>query len=140
MNRSLWTTVLIAGAAVGRAAGAPRAAVACGATPCSTATNVCCVTPGDGGMGFAFTCESASTCSAGGNGVALQCAATADCPMGQVCCIDAAGMSSSCATMCGAGGGQLCDPNAPNNGGCPQGTTCQTGQVDALPMSYGTCG
>jgi hypothetical protein len=103
---------------------------------------VCCVTQGggDGGAGFGYVCESAANCM-GGNSVGLQCAGTADCPTGQVCCLNNAGNAASCATMCAGGpGNQLCDPGAPNNGGCPQGTTCTAGGADGLPMNYGTCG
>ena len=72
-------------------------------------------------------------------GVALTCAATADCGTGQVCCLAASGKNSSCAGNCGGKNTQLCDPAAANNGGCPQGTTCKAGGITGLPMTYGSC-
>ena len=57
--------------------------------------------------------------------------------MGQVCCLNNPGNAASCVGNCNAT--QLCDPNAANGGGCPQGNACQAGGINGLPNTYGSC-
>jgi len=85
---------------------------------------------------------------AGGGGdtnvASLKCTASANCTTGQVCCIQntAAGASSECKASCGGGEEQLCDPNAPDGGGCPQSDPCSNDGVGdfGLPKTFGICG
>jgi hypothetical protein len=90
-----------------------------------------------GNGSFTYTCETGTTCS-DPTAVGVQCLATADCPTGDVCCLDANNVAT-CAATCGNGGTQLCDPTAATSG-CPQGVPCQAGGADGLPGTQGTCG
>jgi hypothetical protein len=116
-------------------------ALTCGTLTCTVPGQTCCVTQSGGQPPFTFACENGSTCS-NPNAVALQCTSTADCPATEVCCFQQqqGGGSSQCVAQCGGGGTQLCDPHAPNNGGCPQGQQCNTQGGGGLPGSVGTCG
>jgi hypothetical protein len=82
--------------------------IACGATPCNSATQVCCVTGG------ARTCTSAAGC----RGEVLACSGSNSCPTaGDVCCaVPATGrtgtITSKCETACPMGSQQLCTTNA----------------------------
>jgi hypothetical protein len=82
-----------------------------------------------------------TTCPGPGD-VTLRCAASADCPSGQVCCLEAqqSGGLAQCQSQCN--GAQLCDPSAPSSG-CPQGRQCRTdngGGAPQLPGNIGVCG
>jgi hypothetical protein len=82
--------------------------IACGATPCDSATQVCCVGGGGGGR----TCTSAAGCM----GETLACTGTNSCPAG-ICCLQAAAgrgnaVTSKCEAMCPGGAQQLCTTNA----------------------------
>ena len=136
--------------------GSGGVSIICGTTICNTATDVCCITGGDGGMAFTSTCESAAKCAAA-QGMGLQCTgAIADCPKGEVCCIhpvtswQEAGRISTCGDYSDStsncyDGFQLCDPDASTTGpyGCSYPRTCMPGGPGGaggtLPTSYWSC-
>lgn len=136
--------------------GSRGGAITCGTAMCSTATDVCCITGGDGGKGFTSTCESAAKCAAA-QGMGLQCTgAIADCPTGEVCCLhpdtswEEAGRSAICGNYSDStsncyDGFQLCDPDASTGMpyGCSYPLVCTPGGPGGaggtLPMNYWTC-
>src|SRR5690349_784 len=79
----------------------------------------------------------------------LNCDGPEDCPAGNVCCAqrftDPSGVALSytvaCRTgsSCPSGTWQLCHSTAPANGGCPAGTTCQSGVNFELPKAIQNC-
>ncbi len=84
--------------------------VACGATPCDSTSQVCCVARAAMGMGMTRSCTSAAACQ----GETLACTGTNSCPSG-ICCEEAAAgntVTSKCEAMCPRGALQLCTTNA----------------------------
>jgi len=115
----------------GDAAGGATFYCAMGVT-CTVGSQICCIDMNGG------TCVSSSNCPHGGE-TQVECAKTADCPMGDVCCgnYDTHAMmytDVACMTGMDCGGGtQFCDPAAND---CPHGAPCRTSQ--ALP-GFHTC-
>ncbi len=95
--------------------------VACGmGSMCDVATQVCCVTAGEGGLSTACTGKTACT------GGAIACESSSNCSSGQVCCVTL-GMGTIEAT-CGAGPcaqGQLCAMSSE----CSMGEVCRQSQI-----------
>lgn len=95
--------------------------IACGmGSMCDVATQVCCVTAGEGGLSTACTAKTA--CMGG----AIACESASNCGAGQVCCVTV-GMGSVSAA-CGAGPcaqAQLCAVTSE----CPMGDVCRQSQI-----------
>lgn len=90
--------------------------VTCGATECTTPTQVCCRTFSDAG------CIAANdTC----NGVKTGCDEKADCQGNEICCATFA--SSACAASCG-GGYQICKASSECDGGTCKEWSCPANQ------------
>jgi hypothetical protein len=114
--------------------GAPSNAgqVGCGVTPsCDLSTSTCCVLA-DGGA--ACTKGTGATCpSIGGDPVTRQCDETADCPGGQICCLEIinnTAIGSSCHADCGGNGGRRAQA-------CKQQSECQSGTCQVRTCSAG---
>ena len=112
----------------------------CGNISCTGQNKVCCAQYG--GNVFGPTSCVALSCS-GPSDTTMQCAATADCNAGTVCCLTTANHNiARCAQACAQGDfGQLCDPKAATSG-CPAGKTCveETDHLFiAIPQGQGLC-
>jgi hypothetical protein len=99
------------GATDARADSSGKAGVRCGTTTCDPTMTFCCLTSGNNRC-----LTSTATCSLQSD--RLNCDDTADCPLGQVCCVTQ-GMSGNGAaavctatTSCSAPRQMLCDPTA----------------------------
>jgi hypothetical protein len=125
--------------AVGASGGmGPTAAlgmVACGASICPAASQVCCVTSFAPGGPGSSECTPKGQCT---DSAALSCSSAASCPKPQVCCFSPstataellAGGTAQCQASCDAGQAQICAAN----GECSAGQTCQ--QTGApIPMA-----
>lgn len=133
------------------APGGDTTSIACGATSCPIPAESCCVTdlPNNGGRSYA--CVAGSSCPAaagGGDTTALKCSSAANCAAGTVCCVMQTNgvTTSACQATCVSGKGtdtaQLCDPKAPDGGGCPAGAPCSNDSIGdwGLPKTFATCG
>jgi hypothetical protein len=100
--------------------------VACGSSPCTTPTDVCCAATFTEGAPTG-TCTAAATGCLGTTDVA--CEEAADCASGQVCCQTVAAitndLTATCQTSCAVGSYQICRST----------TECTTGQC--TPQSCG---
>jgi hypothetical protein len=134
--------------------GGTTTSITCGATSCAIPGSVCCVYDNNGAPTFTFTCVTATD---GGcpqvNGTndhppALSCTSFANCNPGDVCCVTLNNnddVSSTCvpAAQCENGDtAVLCDPSAPDGGGCPPADPCDNNNINDwnLPRGFGTCG
>jgi hypothetical protein len=104
--------------------------IACGATSCNSANQVCCIrfafdAGADGGPGVSRTCTAPNQCQ---GGAVSECDEKADCPMNQVCCLQfgASGPRGSCQNGCGTFGIQMCKTTleCTNDGGTCKSYTC----------------
>jgi hypothetical protein len=105
--------------------------VACGSTPCTTPTDVCCANGFTMGVPTTGTCQASTTCGLGSTEVA--CEEAADCPSGQLCCetpptLGGGPGTQTCSGACPAPSYQLCRSNTECSGGahcvpqsCPNG-------------------
>ena len=105
---------------------------------CDSRTETCCATFSTGGR-TTYSCESFGDCDA--SSVALECATSADCKNGDVCCgFSTAGSwySVECTRTCENTGqfeaNAMCAPGTPS--ACSGGGVCQASRV--LP-GYGYC-
>lgn len=124
----------------GGADGSMNGGVPCGMMTCAQ-NEKCCVDIN--GMAPVYTCTS-MTCMAGQ--VELSCNSNKDCPMNQVCCLNAAPdpYVVSCQSSCkGANHAILCDPmGTAMNNSCGDAGACGNMNIDTwgLSTNYGTCG
>ena len=112
----------------------------CGNISCTGQNKVCCAQYG--GNVFGPTLCVPSACS-GPTDTTLECAATADCNGGAVCCLTTVNHNvARCAQACAPGDfAQLCDPKAATSG-CPAGKACveETDHLFiAIPQGQGLC-
>lgn len=129
----------------GRDAGPPARTFRCGqagatAVTCTSVTEDCCADLS--GSRPSYSCVPEGDCTSL-DAVAMECATSADCTAGSVCCgyLDAAQSSwnvvvctSSCTSQNGLTAYVFCNPAAPN--ACPSGRTCRASQVLS---GYGYC-
>lgn len=127
----------------GAGPGGDGSALPCGGATCSLATQVCCVSSLGSGV-RAYACVTGSTCP-GSRTAALRCSGAANCPAGQVCCVRQIAndsRASECKAQCPGDEPQLCDPSAPDGGGCAASDPCSSNNISDWRLSppYATCG
>jgi len=129
----------------GRDAGPPARTFRCGqagagGTSCTSVTEDCCADLS--GSRASYSCVTEGACTSL-DAVALECATSADCTAGNVCCgyLDSAQSSwnvvvctASCTSQNGLTAYVFCNPTAPNT--CPSGRSCRASQVLS---GYGYC-
>ena len=110
--------------------------ISCGGTTCSVPEGDCCFAPNEGGGDGTYSCQvpaDATGCSGDGN-TPIECAGSADCPGGEICCgtlntEDSGYVIVECTTSCNPEEGQILF--------CGPGSTTDEASCTALG---GTCG
>ncbi len=136
-----------AGRDAGRDAGPPPRTFRCGqadagALTCVSGQEDCCADFPNGSSRPTYSCVNFGDCTTV-DSVAMECAASADCQQGDVCCgyldnaqsaWNAVVCTSSCTNQNGLTAYVFCNASGPNS--CPQGRSCQRSQV---LLGYGFC-